>query len=81
MFEVSGKAVHAHQLVLALWSPVVMEMLSRHGCKRQRIRLMYDQPDAFEQFVTFLYTGHFDGNVTEVLSVLLLASTFQVIGN
>ncbi|XP_012946016.1 uncharacterized protein LOC101862921 isoform X2 [Aplysia californica] len=78
VFELSGARYNAHRLVLVVWSPVMRNMLDPRVATTQHVRVLCDQHDAFQSFLNFLYSGVLEEAMSNISTLLLLASTFQV---
>ncbi|CAL1540274.1 unnamed protein product, partial [Lymnaea stagnalis] len=78
VFEVGSSRFSIHRLVLAVWSPMMKNILQCHPSLIQCIQVSHDEPNVFEQFINFLYTGDIAFQITTISTVLLLASTFQI---
>ncbi|CAG5134030.1 unnamed protein product, partial [Candidula unifasciata] len=78
VFELNNCKFYAHQLVIAAWSLPVKNLLEHQSTCNQHLRVVYDQPDVFHMFITFMYTGDLPTQVTDISALLLLGATFQI---
>uniref|UniRef100_A0A0B7BIX3 BTB domain-containing protein n=1 Tax=Arion vulgaris TaxID=1028688 RepID=A0A0B7BIX3_9EUPU len=78
VFELNNSKFSAHQLVMAVWSPPMKNLLQLQPASTQHVRVAYDKPEDFQKFITFLYTGILPEQTTNILAVLNIAATFQI---
>lgn len=78
IFDLDNSKISAHRLIVAVWSPPMKNLLRFHSACTQHVRVEYDEPEVFLQFISFLYTGTLAEPVANIPAVLHLATTFQV---
>jgi speckle-type POZ protein len=74
-FLVRGKVFPAHRAILAARSPVLANLLSEPGVDFHRIEDI--DPQVFEQFLHFVYTGRLTTSAAEP-QLLVVAERFQI---
>lgn len=78
VFELNNGKFSAHRLVMAAWSRPMKNLLQLQSTITQHLHVVYDKPDTFHMFITFMYTGALPTQVTNISALLLLGATFQV---
>ena len=54
-------------------------ILDPYSAKVQHVRVLSDHHDAFQHFLNFLYSGVVEDVASNIATILLLASSFQVL--
>ncbi|BFZ08538.1 hypothetical protein BsWGS_11577 [Bradybaena similaris] len=78
VFELNNCQFSAHRLVMAAWSRPMKNLLQLQSTSTQHLHMVYDKPDTFHMFITFMYTGALPTQVTNISALLLLGATFQI---